>query len=106
MQNPFPYGNIVGQDSFCNRKKELAELGRVRGNGGRAFVSSERRFGKTSLVKLVLASLPQHRYVTAYVGLWPKDGEASFVRALAMTRPPVVAPKLSSFLPHCKALAT
>ena len=83
MKNPFQYGNIVGEDSFCNRKKEIAELKRVIENSGRAFVYSERRFGKTSLVKLVLAALPQNRHITVYVDLWPTDGEQSFVTVLA-----------------------
>ena len=83
MKNPFQYGNIVGEDSFCNRKDEIAELKRVIENSGRAFVYSERRFGKTSLVKLVLAKLPQSRYVTVYVDLWPTDGEQTFVTVFA-----------------------
>jgi len=68
MKNPFQYGNIVGKDSFCNRKKEIVELKRVIENSGRAFVYSERRFGKTSLVKLVLPALPQNQYITVVCG--------------------------------------
>jgi len=82
MRNPFQHGNIVGEDSFCNRKKEIAELKRVIENSGRAFVYSEPRFGKTSLVKLVLAALAQNRHITVYVDLWPTDGEQSFVTVL------------------------
>ncbi len=83
MKNPFQYGHIVAEDSFCNRKKEIAELKRVIENSGRAFVYSERRFGKTSLVKLVLAKLSRRQYVTVYVDLWPTEGEQSFVTVFA-----------------------
>jgi hypothetical protein len=26
MINPFQYGDVVGKDAFCNRKKELTNL--------------------------------------------------------------------------------
>jgi hypothetical protein len=83
MINPFKYGGIVGKDAFCNRKKELADLYRVMENGDRLFLYSERRLGKTSLVKLALSRLPKQRYLGAYIDLWPTDGEASFAVAVA-----------------------
>lgn len=39
MINPFQYGGVVTEESFCNRKKELAEVLRVMENSGRAFLS-------------------------------------------------------------------
>jgi AAA+ ATPase superfamily predicted ATPase len=71
MKNPFEYGGVVGQGAFCNRKQELEELRRVFENAGRLFMYSERRVGKTSLVKLALSKLPQSDFITAYVDLWP-----------------------------------
>lgn len=82
MKNPFQYGGIVGGESFCNREQEKADLLRAIENGEKLFVYSERRLGKTSLVRTVLRQLPRS-YVAAYVDLWPTDGEASFVTALA-----------------------
>jgi len=35
MINPFQYGGVVTEESFCNRKKELAEVLRVMENSGR-----------------------------------------------------------------------
>jgi hypothetical protein len=52
-------------------------------NGERAFLYSERRLGKTSLVKLALAGLPKDQYLGAYVDLWPTDDETSFILAMA-----------------------
>ena len=83
MVNPFKYGGIVGKEAFCNRKKELADLYRAMENGDRLFLYSERRLGKTSLVKLALSRLPKRRYLGAYIDLWPTDGEASFAVAVA-----------------------
>ena len=83
MPNPFKYGGIVGKASFCNRKQELTDLTRAMENGDRLFLYSERRLGKTSLVKLALSGLPKKEYLWAYVDLWPTDGEASLAAAIA-----------------------
>ena len=83
MSNPFKYGGIVDQDSFCNREKELAHLKRAIENGDRLFLYSERRFGKTSLVKRVLQQLPKSRILGVYIDLWPTDGEVSLAIAVA-----------------------
>ena len=82
MRNPFQYGGIVGGESFCNREREKTDLRRAMENGEKLFVYSERRLGKTSLVKAVLYELPS-AYLAAYVDLWATDGESSFVTALA-----------------------
>jgi len=51
MKNPFQYGGVVSGDAFCNRKQEVEDLLRAMENGEKLFVYSERRFGKTSLVR-------------------------------------------------------
>lgn len=83
MKNPFQYGGIVEGSAFCNRKKELADLASAVENAEKLFVYSERRLGKTSLVHTALRQLPKGRYTSAYVDLWPSDGELSFVAATA-----------------------
>ncbi|MBN2071723.1 MAG: ATP-binding protein [Candidatus Krumholzibacteriota bacterium] len=83
MVNPFKYGGVVGNGSFCNRVKEIADLKRAMENGDRLFIYSERRLGKTSLVKRALQDLPGSQIVGAYIDLWPTDGEASFAIAVA-----------------------
>ncbi len=74
MRNPFQYGNVVGEEAFCNRKKELSDLRRAMENGEKLFLYSERRLGKTSLVKLALQKLPKSKFVRAYVDLLPRRG--------------------------------
>lgn len=83
MKNPFEYGGVIGGESFCNRRRERADILRAMENGDKLFVYSERRMGKTSLIRLVLSRLPKRSYLGIYVDLWPTDGEASFVAALA-----------------------
>jgi hypothetical protein len=83
MKNPVQYGGVIGGDAFCNRRRERADLLRAMENGEKLFVYSERRLGKTSLVRLVLEKLPKRGFLGVYVDLWPTDGEESFVAALA-----------------------
>jgi hypothetical protein len=59
MINPFQYGNVVVGEAFCNRRAELRDLQRAVENGEKVFVYSERRLGKTSLVRTVLDSLSE-----------------------------------------------
>jgi AAA+ ATPase superfamily predicted ATPase len=83
VRNPFEYGGVVSGDAFCNRKQELADLRRAMENAEKLFVFSERRYGKTSLVRAALDKLPRKNFVSAYVDLWPTDSEATFVAAVA-----------------------
>jgi hypothetical protein len=83
MRNPFQYGGVVSGESFCNRTKETADLRRSVENAEKLFVYSERRLGKTSLIRKVLAELPEDEYLTVYIDLWPTDGETSFVLSCA-----------------------
>ena len=81
--NPFSYGGIVGNGSFCNRTKELADLTDMMKSAGRSFVYAERRMGKTSLILRALGKLPKKQFMTVYVDLWPTDGSAAFSQATA-----------------------
>ena len=83
MRNPFEYGGVVSGQAFCNRQKELADLRRAMENAEKLFVFSERRYGKTSLVRAALGGLPRKNFIAAYVDLWPTDSEETFVAALA-----------------------
>lgn len=83
MRNPFRYGGVVSEDAFCNREKELKDLLRAMDNAEKFFVHSERRLGKTSLIKLALKRLPKKEYLGVYVDLWPTDSALSFATATA-----------------------
>ena len=83
MMNPFRYGGVVDRDAFCNRTTELHDLSRAMQQDERLFVYSERRLGKTSLVRLAMNDLPRPENVPVYVDLWPTDGEVSFIQTTA-----------------------
>ena len=83
MKNPFEYGGVVSGNAFCNREKEVTDLLRAMENNEKLFVFSERRYGKTSLVRTALGKLPKKGCVCAYVDLWPTDSEGTFVTAAA-----------------------
>lgn len=83
MKNPFQYGGVVSGDAFCNRKQELEDLLKAMESGEKLFVYSERRFGKTSLVRFALDKLPKKQFASAYVDLWPTDGAFSFAAVTA-----------------------
>jgi hypothetical protein len=86
MKNPFQYGGVVSGDAFCNRKQELEDLLKAMESGEKLFVYSERRFGKTSLVRFALDKLPKKQFASAYVDLWPTDGAFSPARHLRRDR--------------------
>ncbi len=83
MQNPFEFGGIVQQHAFCNRKQELRDLRRAAENGDRLLVYAERRMGKTSLVKKVLAGLPKKTFLPLYVDIWATHDAASLAATIA-----------------------
>ncbi len=106
MTNPFQYGSVVVGDAFCNRRTELRDLSRAVENGEKMFVYSERRLGKTSLVRSVLDGLPRKRFVGIYVDLWPTDSEGSFAAATARAISQAVASTSSKMLETAKRLFT
>jgi uncharacterized protein len=106
MSNPFQYGNVVTGDAFCNRRGELRDLQRAVENGEKLFVYSERRLGKTSLVRTALESLPPKRFVGVYIDLWPTDSESSFAAATARAISQAVASTSSKLLETARRLFT
>lgn len=106
MANPFQYGSVVTAGAFCNRQTELRDLHRAVENGEKLFVYSERRLGKTSLVRAVLDQLPRKRFVAVYVDLWPTDSETSFATATAKAISQAVASTASKMMETAKSLFT
>lgn len=84
MKNPFKFGEVIKQENFCNRRDELADLETYVKNCSKVFVYSERRFGKTSLVKLVQSRF-EKEYLTTYLDLWKTNSEFAFANLFAKT---------------------
>jgi hypothetical protein len=83
MQNPFIYGKEVSGENFCNRIKEISELVRDVENSQNVIIFSQRRFGKTSLIKKVFRECENKGILTIYVDLYPVLSEEDFVRIYA-----------------------
>lgn len=83
MSNPFTIGIVQNEDEFCNRGEERAELNRHAQNGSKVLLYSPRRFGKSSLITLVLKDLRKKGFLTAYVDLFPVTSERDFVVRVA-----------------------
>ena len=65
--NPFTLGVISPDQEFCNREKEIEELTRHALNCTHVVIFSPRRYGKTSLVKKVMARVSSKGYLAVYV---------------------------------------
>ena len=95
---------MVGAPSFCNRKRELSDLVSAMESSQKLFLYSERRVGKTSLINYAMAKLPKKGYASAYVDLWPTDGEASFITATAKAITESLSSNASQLLDTAKKL--
>lgn len=78
MRNPFTLG-IVQRKDFCNRDAEIKDLLRYARNGDNVILFSPRRYGKSSLIKIVLERLEKEGFVAVYVDLFPITSEQDFI---------------------------
>ena len=106
MINPFKYGTVVTGEAFCNRKAELRDLRHAIENGEKLFVYSERRLGKTSLVRAAIDKLPQRKFIPIYIDLWPTDSEESFTTMTAKVISQTVGSTPKKMLDTAKSLFT
>ncbi len=67
MINPFIYGSVVTGKNFTNRKKEIKELINDIKNGQNIFIYSPRRYGKTSLMRVIQNKLEKEGFITIYL---------------------------------------
>jgi AAA+ ATPase superfamily predicted ATPase len=81
VENPFQYGSIVTGDDFVDREKELELLVREIRSGQRVLLYSNRRMGKSSLLK-ELARLNRKEFIFAYVDLYGVPGKNKFFEML------------------------
>jgi predicted transcriptional regulator len=83
MKNPFKIGIVNNDEDFCNRVKECKELLQYARSGSNVVLCSPRRYGKSSLVTMVLASLQKEGFLTAYIDLFPVSSERDFITRFA-----------------------
>jgi len=87
--NPFVYGGIVSGDAFCDRENEIKELLKDIQAGQNVIIYSQRRLGKTSLMRKMLDEARKKDIVTVYVDLYPistlAELIAEYARAIAQS---------------------
>lgn len=82
-RNPFFFRELSPDAPFCNRVTELKELGSHARNRANVVIFSPRRYGKTSLVKRLQASLAKDGIATVYVDLFGVDSVEDLAARLA-----------------------
>jgi len=81
MKNPFKYGVAVTGENFANREKEIKDLMAYIASAQNVFIFSNRRLGKTSLIKKVLETLVKKREaICIYVDLEKVASPVQFVQ--------------------------
>jgi len=78
MINPFRYGSAVTGEYFCNRVHEIQELKSYIKSAQNVFIYSNRRLGKTSLIKVVSETLAKE-VITIYVDVHRASSPAQFL---------------------------
>jgi hypothetical protein len=70
LGNPFTIKVIHDPDDFCNRIDEIQKLMNYAENNTNMVLFSPRRYGKTSLARLVQKNLNQKGFITLYIDLF------------------------------------
>jgi len=78
MVNPFRYGEAVTGEYFCDRTREIEELISCIKAGQNVFIYSNRRLGKTSLIKVAMEALAGE-VITIYVDVHRASSVAQFL---------------------------
>lgn len=78
--NPFVYGEKVSGENFCNRQQEIKELISEISSGQNLMIYSPRRYGKTSLISIVLKKVEEKGLIPLYIDLYPVMSNEDFVR--------------------------
>lgn len=80
MENPFIIGKAAEGDYFINRVEDRRRLNANLTHGINTVIISPRRWGKTSLVKNVLSSIDDERFLTVFVDVFRCKSEYEFYR--------------------------
>ena len=83
VNNPFVYGEVVPAAAFVNRVVELDRLARDLAAAQKIFLISPRRYGKSSLIRRVLASLSRRGALTVQVTVSSFSSYVAFLEGYA-----------------------
>lgn len=70
MSNPFSLKVITDRKNFCNRSEEISDLNAYAENKTNLVLFSPRKYGKTSLVKIVQSQLSQKGWISIYADMF------------------------------------
>lgn len=82
MPNPFKYGVIVTDEDFADREKELKLLVEELTSGQNILLYSSRRYGKSSLMAMVLKLLKKRGIMTSMIDLYGCTSLSDFIDKL------------------------
>src|SRR4051794_40304029 len=81
--NPFVYGEVVPAAAFVNRVVELERLARDLASAQKVFLISPRRYGKSSLIRHVLARMARRGALTVQVTVSSFSSYVAFLEGYA-----------------------
>ena len=79
MDNPFTFGKVVSGDSFTDREEELREITADILASQNIFLYSPRRYGKTSLMKKIMAKIKDDNVIKIYVDFFQVYSRKRFI---------------------------
>lgn len=82
LKNPFLTVGYAGEEYFCDRRRETAKMIAAFENDRNVTLVAPRRYGKTGLIKHVLAKMPPE-FVGIYLDIFSIENLASFTSAFA-----------------------
>jgi hypothetical protein len=82
LKNPFLTAGYAGEDTFCDRRDETARMLAAFENDRNLTLIAPRRYGKTGLLRHVLARLPSD-FTGIYLDIFPMEDLAAFSSAFA-----------------------
>ncbi len=98
MESPFLFGNTVTEETFTNRKADMARLSDNLHNHINTILISPRRWGKSSLVKKVAASLQSRTTKVIQLDLLGIRNEEGFYKLLAAETIKATSNKLTEWI--------
>lgn len=104
MENPFCYGEAVGDAFFMNREKEIEELKSEFRSSQNIIIFSPRRYGKTSLIKKVLFDLEKEGFIVVYIDLFWATSKEKFIELYAKALAKNFRSKIKTALSSIKSL--
>ena len=101
MENPFLFGKAVNGQYFTDRQEDSRRLEANLTHGINTILISPRRWGKTSLVKKVIASIDTQNTKVVFLDVYHCKSEYEFYRSFASA----VIKQTSSRLDECLEMA-